>query len=651
MTDQAFARRFYGDREELRQAGIAIESVEDETGQTDGLAYYLPEENYYLPELTLTETELGSLAVALGLLERSFPFTRPLRLALASLTQGHPDPLREELDRTAVSLAPDSEARELGGALVRLEDAVARRKTVNFGYRSQHSGEERERRLDPYGLIRIGGHWYVIGRDHDHDEERTFRISRVSSPVRFTTKNPRDFSVPEDYDPARNRARPPWLLGEPRGEALFGVREDLAWWVERTYPRLERSPGIGGWSVFATAYSDPSALLAWLLGLARQATLLEPEELRGEAAARLRLIEERHSGPPPAPPAGGGQRPSAAAGPGNDSEEKNQSQLSPGVSPERLSRALALLTHLLEPEQGDTVPLSAIEQRLGLTRSEVAEDLEQLNLVNHGGGTYVIYAEIEGDDVLVTRDVLAEAHSRPARLSPLMARALLLALDLLGDALPGEGDATLAGIREKVEKLFAGLDLPAVEVEDLIAHDAQVMAVLNRSLRERRIVRIEYFTPAREDLSTREVEPYLLFHSGNAWYLEAFCRTAGGQRTFRLDLVRSAEATDERFVPRPEIDLGSRRSGSLSPGSAPSFATIRLPSHLGEVLEEQGLVVETAGEGAVRVTLPFFHQGWLIREVLRHAGEAVLERPPELRAEVAALAREVRELYSAPRQL
>jgi proteasome accessory factor C len=308
------------------------------------------------------------------------------------------------------------------------------------------------------------------------------------------------------------------------------------------------------------------------------------------------------------------------------------------IPPERLSRALSLLAFLLDEERGERVPLTAIEEGLGLTRQEVEEDLEQLNLVNHGGGTYVLYAEIEGDEVVVTREVLAESHARPARLSPLMARALLLALDLVGDVLPGEGRGSLASARDKLQGLVAGLDLPPVEVADLLPADKRVAAVLNRALREREVVRLEYYTPAREELTTRLVEPYLLFHSGSGWYLEAYCLRAEGQRTFRLDLIRSAEGTGRFFAPRAEIDLSSRRAGHVQPGSGALWAVVSFPEARRTVLQEQGYHVSEAPGGRVRARIPYLDGRWLVREILRHAGEAILESPADLRQEVAARA-------------
>lgn len=295
MTDQAFARRFYGDREDLQQTGIVIETMDDLDAESEGQAYYLPEENYYLPDLELSEGEIRSLTVALALLEGHFAYARPLRLALVSLTHGRPNPLAAELDGVAVSLAPDAEARELGKQLARLEDAITRRKSVTFPYFSPSSGRERERRVDPYGLFRIGGHWYVVGRDHDRGEERTFRLGRVTGPVRFASKNARDFEVPASFDPERHRARPPWLLGDPVGWATFRICEDLAWWVQRSYPQVETiaEAGVSG-RLFRTPYSDPEPLLAWILACGHQAELLEPLELRDLLAARLQAIQRAH---------------------------------------------------------------------------------------------------------------------------------------------------------------------------------------------------------------------------------------------------------------------------------------------------------------------------------------------------------------------
>ena len=50
-------------------------------------------------------------------------------------------------------------------------------------------------------------------------------------------------------------------------------------------------------------------------------------------------------------------------------------------------------------------------------------------------------------------------------------------------------------------------------------------------------------------------------------------------------------------------------------------------------------------EGDLRVRIPYLGDRWLVREVLRYGGKAVLEEPEPLRAEVAGAARGLIRLY------
>ncbi len=638
MTDQAFARRFYDDREDLRRSGIVVESTSPDE---DGELYFLPAENYSLPDLHFTPGEIQSLSVALALLQGRFAYARPLRLALTGLTRGHPDPALDESDRVAVALAPDDEAERWGDKLSQLDDAVVRGKTVVFPYRTAENVESL-RTLDPYALVRIGGHWYVVGRDHERDGTRMFRLSRVTGPLRYETKKPRDFTTPADFDSSEYRARPPWLIGPKTGVARMRVADDLAWWVTRSYPcvgveRIDPS----GYALLHTPYADGSALVAWVIGLGGRAEIVAPDELRAAALAALRAVRDVHAGPagplPLLPPPGAAH-----------SARPKPAEAAP-IRPERLPRMLALLSYLMDPDNGGRVPLSNIGRDLGLSREETEADLSLLNLVNHGGGTYLLSAEIDGDEVVVDREPGGEAMAGPARLSPLMARALLLALDVVGHALPSETRADLDSVRAGVEASLGGIALPGpVEMGDLVPADSDIVGTLNRALRDRRIVRLEYYTPSREALSGRLVEPGLLYHSGDAWYLEAYCLQADGQRTFRLDLMRSAVATDDTFVTRPEMDLSAHHAGPLDvTRPRASLAWVRFPRHRQHLLEEQGFDVVVEDDSAT-ARIPYFDERWLIREVMRHGGEAELLEPESLRERTAVTAEDLMSPYAAP---
>lgn len=628
MTDQAFARRFYDDRDDLRRAGICVEST---ASDDEGEAYFLPEENYLLLDLSFTAAETRTLRVVLALLNGRFAYARPLRLALAGLAPGTAGSPPEDDDRMSVELAPDEEAQQWGELLSQLDDAVVRGKSVVFTYCTA-AGTEGTRTLDPYTLVRIGGHWYVVGHDHGADAIRTFRFSRITGPVRYADKKPRDFAIPPDFDPDEYRARPPWLIGPTRGVARVWVDEQLAWWVARSYPSVESEQvGASGGVVFSTRYADADALVSWALRLGARVEILSPDELRDALVAALRTLRDGHTAPVPGLP------PSAPSGRG-----PTHAPAEPGsgpIRPERLSRMLTLLSYLLDPEKGDRVPLAHVQRDLALSPADVKADLSLLNLVNHGGGTYLLYAEIDGDVVVIDREPGGEAMAGPARLSPLTARALLLALEVAGGALPLDAQNDLASVRGKVEASIGGSAIPGhVTMDDLVTPDSEIVTTLNAALRDQSVVRIDYYSSSRERLSTRLVEPGLLYHSGNAWYLDAYCRQAGARRTFRLDLIRSAVATGERFAERPEAPpLRSPVAASPTTPSPSRWAWVRFPSHNARLLEEQGFEVIREESGA-RARIPYFDQRWLVREIMRHRGEAELLEPAAARASVVEAA-------------
>src|SRR4029079_7126865 len=272
MSDEAFARRFYSDRAELRDLGVPLHSQRDEfTGEE---LYTLRSENYFLPKLELTDDELAALQTCFYLLEGKFAYAEPLRLALhnparrparrrgggasrhrlQNLALGRPGLADEAPSATAVRVEmrdPDYSA-EMPGRLAKLETAISKQRTVKFGYRAMTSGKETERTLNPSGLLHDRGVWYVVGADLDRDAIRTFRVARIRGDIRFATTRERDFRSPAELDIDAFRGRASWQFGEPAGEARIEVRPETAWWVERAFAdsgRVEEG-------VFVTEYAS-----------------------------------------------------------------------------------------------------------------------------------------------------------------------------------------------------------------------------------------------------------------------------------------------------------------------------------------------------------------------------------------------------------
>lgn len=69
------------------------------------------------------------------------------------------------------------------------------------------------------------------------------------------------------------------------------------------------------------------------------------------------------------------------------------------------------------------------------------------------------------------------------------------------------------------------------------------------------VLRIRYEPVGPGSPSEREVEPLGLVRVENAWLLVAYCRLRSDVRVFRIDRIRDAQATGERFAPRPDVSF------------------------------------------------------------------------------------------------
>ncbi len=640
MNDDAFARRFYADRAELESLGIQLGVEKPGEGFFEAELYSLPPENFYLDPIKFEDDELASLSTALSLLtDGGFAYAEPLRLALQQVAWGHPNPLSEG-ERAPVEMAMTASAggRDLSQRLSKIETAISRRKTIEFTYYTMERDETEKRKVDPYHLVFRSGQFYLIGHAHERDAVRVFRLSRIQGKVGYASKAEHDFSPPEDFDRRDYGQRADWQLGEIRGTAKIFVRDRIAWLVERDYGaygelrparKADDAPGKG--SVFETDYASPRELIAWVLRWRQNAQVLEPEELREDADSRLDLLHDRHRSD--FEPAETVERPLREAPPRSRGNGRGEA----AIRPERFARLVTLAGMLIDSaKQGERLRASELRQRLELTEEELQEDIDLLNVVNFGGGTYVLYAEIQGDEIEVDSEPYGDNFARPARLLPLEAKALVAAIDLFGDHLPQGG---LQSAREKIIKAL-GHDPSeeGLEIASGSGGDTEVARVVNEAIAGRRVLEIQYYKENEDQFTKRRVEPYRLENGREGWYVECYDLTKEGIRHFKLDRIKEAAASSETFEPRPEVEELAGVEGWMTDGEVPTaqVARVWVSPERARWLREERTVVEELADGAVVVELPFAGTSWLVREVLRGAGDLVVLEPEEAREAIAA---------------
>ena len=619
MSDEAFARRFYSDRAELTALGVPLTSQRDEfTGEE---LYSLRSEHYFLDQLDLEEDELAALQTALYTLEGKFAYAEPLRLALQNLALGRPGfrhPPTATAERVRVT-APDY-SPELAARLSKLESAISKQRTIQFRYWSPARERETERRLNPYALRLDEGVWYVVGHDLDRDATRTFRVARIRSDIRFATRRERDFRQPAEFDVDAHRVARPWQIGEQAGVARIEVQGDTAWWVHRTLS----DAGTVTDGVFETPYAVLGPLVSWVLRQNGRAIPLEPPDLRDEVADALRLLRERHEG----------------AAPDHARERRAERRVAPErqpagpVAPERFGVLQALLAYLLAEcgdERGTTLDANELAARFSIPREELQETLSLLNLVNFGGGCYTVYAEVNEDTgrVRVDKELYGDVFRKAPKLTPLEARAIRLAIEYVGPTIAADAHTPLARVRRKLEETFGQFELAPAGAEGAGDDEEALVRTLSQGAEKRRLVELEYLKEGEEGPSTRLVEPYTIERELPFWRVHTWDRTVDGPRTYRLDRMRSATLTSERFESREGFDpnyLAEPATALL--WHAPPIARWKL---------ERGARPLTDKAALSDVT--FKTEEWLLSEVLADRGETVVLEPAAMRRAVATRAR------------
>jgi len=294
-------RKFERDKDELREAGIPIESRRQpiDYGTSVADTYLLSKRDFHLPYLRIAADAAG-VRPPRG--ARSFELqgeeAATAFRALEEVAETPGFPLREEARSTwrklSFDLAPPpgdpvvlfADRADAGQVAVRtraITDALLRRKVLSFRYHGIYRGTPTDRRVRPYGLFFQHGHWYLVGFDEVRADLRLFRADRMDTPV-VNDRAPHtpDYDIPEDFSLADFRDRDAWNLGSDDDAMRASVQFDfpLSLWAERNgYGELDRSEA-GGASVRTFEIRQVDPFLRWILSRGGDARVIEPPELR-----------------------------------------------------------------------------------------------------------------------------------------------------------------------------------------------------------------------------------------------------------------------------------------------------------------------------------------------------------------------------------
>lgn len=270
-SDDSFNRMFERDKDDLRELGLVIDTVESLDGE---FGYLARRDRNRLPDIALDPEEAAALALAAKVWQQA-RFAEAASGALQKLrAAGVP------YEDTHSALEPRIPAPE--PAFEALMLATRERRAVFFDYRKANAARPEPRQIEPWALECWRGHWYVAGWDRDRGAVRVFRLSRISGKVR--ARGPFTAEVPAHVDVREAVAR--WAGEGATATARIRLRRDSG------YPLRARAvdtiPVDADWDELEIPYGH--GLDAWLAEFGPDVVVLAPDELRTDVLDRLRAV-------------------------------------------------------------------------------------------------------------------------------------------------------------------------------------------------------------------------------------------------------------------------------------------------------------------------------------------------------------------------
>lgn len=230
----------------------------------------------------------------------------------------------------------------------------------------------------------------------------------------------------------------------------------------------------------------------------------------------------------------------------------------------RINRLLAMLPWVIG-NPGCSV--DEVCERFDYAESDLIKDLNTVfvcGLPGYGPGD-LMDASIDDDEIIVE---MADYFSRPLRLSAPEALGILASGKAVQSA--GSGGDALDRAIVKLERTLLPEGTEAVVVDIPEPH---LVGELRTAAMDGSVMRIDHTSIASGLAKVRDIEPWSVFTTLGNWYVSAFCRTANAERVFRIDRIRSAELTGERFTPSPTPHEAAIR---YTPGDDDVHVTMRL---------------------------------------------------------------------------
>lgn len=244
-------------------------------------------------------------------------------------------------------------------------------------------------------------------------------------------------------------------------------------------------------------------------------------------------------------------------------------------------------------------------------------------------------------------------------ISPDELQALLTARQVLGDVQPGLLEGELESLQRRINALLhqkgvdAGDAASRIHLQPVAGRPVpgHLFQDVLGALAQRQRLRISYHGRRRDELSERTISPQRLTQYRNSWYLDAWCHSAQGLRSFALERIKDLERTDEsvREVSEKQMSAHFDQSYGIFSGPAKHLAELRFSPEMSRWISDESWHPDQRGsfdsDGSWRMSVPFSHSRELIMDILRYGNDVEVLGPDSLRDTVKQIISSMAEQY------
>ena len=300
---------------------------------------------------------------------------------------------------------------------------------------------------------------------------------------------------------------------------------------------------------------------------------------------------------------------------------------------DRTARALDLVPYLLE-HQGISIP--ELAEAFGVSEKQINDDLVLIHMCGLPGYTPLELIDMYYEDGYVTVSD-PQSFKKPRSMNKIEMTSLLVSLDLLKSLRTDDVAKEIEALKLKLQENMR-FENPFVVVQNV--ENTEMVETIERAIAKSTLLRIDYASGTKDKTSVREILPIEIYVANGSTYLNAWCQSSKGDRTFRLDRILSYEIIEGSVS-------NQTRERNVEPfDSSPIELLVSKAAR--NFIEDNRAIIGQIKEGErLLVELNPIDREWLVRTILGFGGQIEVSKPKELALEVVSRAQAIKESYGS----